>query len=311
MTRVLCVGECMLELAHTDQRTLQLGFAGDTYNAAVYLRRVAAELGVDVEVGYLSGLGDDGYSAAMRATWEDHGIRDCSVTVPGRTPGLYAIQTASDGERTFTYWRDQSAARAVFADADFANALEGDLIHLSGITLQLTTPKSRATLFDRLRDLRAAGTTISFDTNYRAAGWASAADAAAAMADACAVADIVLASLDDERQLHAPATPEATLGRLVELGAPEVILRAGEHGAFVAARSDIRWIPPAPVTDVIDTTAAGDASAGAYLAARLADHDPVSAATVANVVAAIVIQHRGAVIAHDVPLSTTHEGATP
>ena len=49
MTRVLCVGECMIELTHIDPVTLRLGFAGDTYNAAVYLRRVATQLGHDAE----------------------------------------------------------------------------------------------------------------------------------------------------------------------------------------------------------------------------------------------------------------------
>src|SRR5919197_4922036 len=69
MKRVLCVGECMLELTHTGERTLRLDFAGDTYNTAVYLRRVATELGVEAEVGYLTGLGVDPYSRAMRDAW--------------------------------------------------------------------------------------------------------------------------------------------------------------------------------------------------------------------------------------------------
>src|SRR5438105_12436116 len=33
--RALCAGECMVELTHTDARTLRPGFAGDTYNTAV------------------------------------------------------------------------------------------------------------------------------------------------------------------------------------------------------------------------------------------------------------------------------------
>jgi len=67
--RALCVGECMVELTHVDDRTLRLDFAGDTYNAAVYLARTATELGVDVETAYLTGLGDDEYSDALRDAW--------------------------------------------------------------------------------------------------------------------------------------------------------------------------------------------------------------------------------------------------
>jgi 2-dehydro-3-deoxygluconokinase len=294
--RILCAGECMLELTHTGERTLALGFAGDTYNAAVYLRRVATALGADAEVGYLTGLGEDAYSAAMRAAWAENGVRDRSVTVEGRIPGLYAIRTAGDGEREFTYWREASAARAFFAGPGFPAALEGELVHLSGITLQLTTPASRAALLDRLRELRAGGTTVSFDTNYRPAGWPDASDAAAAMAAVCETADIVLASDDDERLMHGEETAEDALARLRGHGAAEVVLRAGEAGAHVAAGGAVRHVPAAPVAEVVDTTAAGDAWAGAYLAARLAGRAPVEAAEVANAVAAVVVQHRGAVI---------------
>src|SRR5205807_475792 len=131
MKRALCVGECMVELSHIDARTLRLGFAGDTYNTAVYLRRVGAELGLELDVGYLTGIGDDDYSAAMREAWRQDGISDHSVELPGRTPGLYAIRVTPSGERHFTYWRLQSAASQLFMTGDWCRALQGDLVHLS------------------------------------------------------------------------------------------------------------------------------------------------------------------------------------
>src|SRR5439155_16638457 len=143
MKRALCVGECMVELSHIDARTLRLDFAGDTYNTAVYLRRVAAELDLELEVGYLTGVSDDDYSAAMRQAWRVEGISDRSLVLPGRAPGLYAIRTAANGERRFTYWRHRSAASEVLAGSDWCRGLDGDLVHLSGITLQLTSPRSR------------------------------------------------------------------------------------------------------------------------------------------------------------------------
>jgi 2-dehydro-3-deoxygluconokinase len=54
---------------------------------------------------------------------------------------------------------------------------------------------------------------------------------------------------------------------------------------------------------VIDTTAAGDAAAGAYLAARLASASPREAAQLANSVAAVVITHKGAVVPREVTLA--------
>jgi 2-dehydro-3-deoxygluconokinase len=50
------------------------------------------------------------------------------------------------------------------------------------------------------------------------------------------------------------------------------------------------------VAQVVDTTAAGDSFAGAYLAARLTGATPAAAALAGNQLAAVVIQHRGALI---------------
>lgn len=93
VTRVPAVGECMLELRHTTSTDVVLGFAGDTYNTAVYMARTAQALGVEMEVGYLCGLGDDIHSDLMRQSWCQEGIVDRSVTVPGKTPGLYFVRT--------------------------------------------------------------------------------------------------------------------------------------------------------------------------------------------------------------------------
>lgn len=302
MKQVLCVGECMVELRHRDARSLELGYAGDTYNAAVYLRRVADALGLEVDVGYATGLGRDPYSAAMRATWREQGIIDRSVTIPDRVPGLYAIRTGSDGERSFTYWRGESAARAALADDGFWDGLHGDVIHLSGITLQLVPPAGREVLRDRLGRLRAAGSLVSFDTNYRPAGWPSAAEAAEAFARLGAEADIVFSGRDDESALHGEETPAQAIGRLAAGGAAEVVLRAGADGAYVGAGGGVEHIPAEPAPRVVDTTAAGDAAAGAYLAGRLAGRAPREAARLANAVAAVVVGHPGAVVAPDVVL---------
>ena len=301
-TRVLCVGECMVELTHVDDQTLRLGFAGDTYNTAVYLARVAGELGLDVEVGYLTGLGADDYSRAMREAWGAEGVRDRSLTVPDRIPGLYAVRTAADGERSFTYWRNESAARALFADTAWCAQLGGDLIHLSGITLQLASPPAREALVARLRELRAGGTRVSFDTNYRASGWTSAHEAAAAMAQICAIADMVLASREDEEQLHGSRSPQESIHGLETLGVREAVLRDGAHGAYVGGGDSVEHVPATRVDRVLDTTAAGDAFAGGYLAARLAQASAASAAALGNAVAAVVIQQPGAIAPPEIRL---------
>ena len=55
-------------------------------------------------------------------------------------------------------------------------------------------------------------------------------------------------------------------------------------------------VPAAKVLKVIDTTAAGDAFNAAYIAGRRGGLQPLAAAEVANRIAAIVIQHSGAIL---------------
>jgi 2-dehydro-3-deoxygluconokinase len=55
-------------------------------------------------------------------------------------------------------------------------------------------------------------------------------------------------------------------------------------------------VPAIKVDSVIDTTGAGDAFNAGFLAARRAGQHSTQAAHAANRVAAIVIQHRGAIV---------------
>lgn len=292
----LAVGECMLELRHRSDRVLELGFAGDTYNTAVYLRRMAQDLGEAVQVGYLTGLGADAYSEKMRAAWAHEGIEDRSVTVPGRQPGVYAVATDGAGERTFSYWRSASAASALFAGTEWVEQLSGDLVHFSGISLQLMSSAAREAFLARLAALRRAGTWVSFDTNFRPAGWPDPGVAREVFAAAAAHADIVLATFDDELLLAADGDPVRTVERYRSHGAREVVVKLGADGALAADATGCRHVSAVPVASVADTTAAGDSFGGAYLAGRLAGLAQADAAELGAELAAEVVQSPGAIL---------------
>lgn len=303
MIRALCVGECMIEMRYLDASTARISYAGDTYNTAVYLRRTADALGLDVEVGYLTGLGSDEDSAAMRSAWAVEGVSDRSILLEDRLPGLYTVRTDEHGERRFSYWRDSSAARRLFRGADWVSHVDGDLVHVSGITLQLASAAGRGALRERLTTLRSGGVLVSLDTNFRASGWSSPTDAAQAMDAITGVADIVFATLEDEVAMHRCQSADEAAARLADLGVPEVVVKSGADGALVITDGQATHVPATPVDRAVDTTAAGDAFAGGYLAARLREEPPVSAARIGADVAAAVVSHPGAIIPAAVPLT--------
>lgn len=289
---VAAVGECMLELSARDGGDWRMGFAGDTFNTLWALRALLPE---SFATDYVTAFGDDPFSRDQIAFFRDHGIGIArSPVIPGARPGLYAI-TLHGAERSFTYWRADAAARRLADDpAALRSSLDGRrLVYFSGISLAILEPKARDTLLDALRAVRAAGTTVAFDPNYRPRLWPSPDAARAAIGAALAVADIALPTFPDEQALFGDASPQATAGRLASAGVGEVVVKDGEAPALVVASGAATSVPAVKV-EAVDTTGAGDSFNGAYLAARLSGDDPVAAARRAHRVAASVVQVRGA-----------------
>src|SRR5258708_15260246 len=106
MTKVACIGECMVELKQAGHGLFSRGYGGDTLNTAVYLARLGA--GVD----YITALGDDPLSDEMIAGWTAEGVGTGQVLrLRGKLPGLYMIETDASGERRVLPSRERAAAR--------------------------------------------------------------------------------------------------------------------------------------------------------------------------------------------------------
>lgn len=152
--RFLSIGECMVELSQAGDGLLRKGFAYDTFNTAWYAR---ACLAADWSVDYFTALGDDAMSDEMLAFIDTSGIGTSLIRrIRGRTPGLYMINL-KDGERSFSYWRDSSAARSLAADPDrLREAVESAaVIYFSGITLAILPHEDAETLLAEVRRAKA------------------------------------------------------------------------------------------------------------------------------------------------------------
>jgi 2-dehydro-3-deoxygluconokinase len=299
MTRVASIGECMIELRHRGESELELAYGGDTLNFCVYLARLTQRQ--NVEVDYVTALGDDPYSDAMLATWRAEGIGcDLVARLPGRLPGLYTIRTDPGGERSFTYWRSASAARDLLRGehgARIAEHLVGyDLLYLSGITLSILDAEQRERLMALADRLRARGGRVAFDSNFRPAGWPDRQGARAAFDQMLRRVDIALPTLDDDQALFGVPDAAACAQRLHALGVPEVVVKLGAGGCRCSSHGQTAEVAAQAVARVIDSTAAGDSFNAGYLAARLAGLGPEQAALRGHRIAARVIAHPGAVI---------------
>jgi 2-dehydro-3-deoxygluconokinase len=295
-SRVICVGEVMVELARGADNRYGLSFGGDTFNTAVYLARAG------IPAAYASAMGDDPYSGALLSLAAAEGVEsELIVRVPGRMPGLYVIETDDKGERKFYYWRETSPARDLFELPEWPavaeSLLTARMIYFSGVTLSLYSNTGLGRFLAALELARKQGVVVAFDGNFRPRGWmGDLARTRTVFGEALKRVDIALPTFEDEATLWGDTNPEATVERLQAFGIGEIVVKNGSTAALVADKSGREQVPVPQVVEPVDTTAAGDSFNAAYLAARLNGQSPVMSASLAHGLAAQVIQHRGAIM---------------
>ncbi len=299
MRQFAAIGEAMIELCHQQDRTLGMSFAGDSLNTSVYLARLFQA--AQVQINYITLLGTDPYSAMMLADWQREGIHTEHIhQLTHKLPGLYLIRTDETGERSFYFYRSQSAARELFS-AEHAAKIEAtllrmDYLYLSNITLAILEKEKYQRLLALLKQAKAKGAMIIFDTNYRPSLWPNVSAAQQATQEIMSLVDISLVTFDDEKKLFADNSPEQTAQRLHQFGAKEVVVKCGPEPCLVSFEGERQWVPGQVVEKVIDTTSAGDAFNAGYLAARWQNYSPIEAARYGHLLASRVIQYPGAII---------------
>lgn len=289
-TEILAFGEPMVEFNHTgagNDRTYLQGFGGDTSNFAIAAARQGAS------AGCLTALGDDHYGGMFRQLWAEEGV-DASLarTDTGAPTAVYFVDHDDAGHH-FTFFRTGSAAsRYHTADLPLAAIADAKVLHLSGISLAISTGACDAG-FAAMAHARANGVHVSFDTNLRLKLWPMD-RARAVITEAMRFCDICLPSHDDIIALGGPADPDAVIDYILGLGPKIVALKLGAKGSIVADRSRRVAVPPHRCSPV-DATGAGDCFGGAFIARMVAGDDMVDAARYAGVAAALKTEGYGAV----------------
>ncbi len=292
---IACIGECMIELAGQPFHQITQSYGGDTYNTAVYLRRMLPE---STQVYYITALGSDPLSKELKQAWSDSGLKtDYVHTVENKVPGLYQISVDSTGERSFTYWRNDSAAKYVFDDRSVSDLVtmlsQFDWVYLSGISLAILTDQGRSKLLDALQQYRQKGGKIVFDSNYRPVLWKDKTQSQSAYKSTIELADIALLTLDDEEQHFGQSSAQ---GLFDFWDCPEIVVKRGAESCLIQNQQGIAEVGAERVERVVDTTAAGDSFGAGYIAGRISDWQPDESAHLGHQLAAKVIQYPGAII---------------
>lgn len=289
--KIFAFGEAMMEFHSRGGSGLSYG--GDTINTAIHLARRGRE------VAYVTAVGCDPISDALVAAWQAEGLDTSHVhRHPERSPGIYAIHLDDAGERSFLYWRERSAAREMFSLSGMGKSLEqargSELVYFSLITLAVIGEVGRETLLDLANYRKSNGLAVAYDSNYRASLWETRDLALAASMAAVRTTTIGLPTNSDELELVAQRQdlPEIA-ARWLRAGCSEVVIKAGANGCLYAS-PDQSFAQAATLTEVVDSTGAGDAFNAGYLDARIRGADAEMAIASGQALARETLRHLGA-----------------
>lgn len=298
MKSLLGIGECMLELSSVQNNLWQQNFAGDVFNTLWYAKALSTN---DKSINFFTAIGDDHSSNEMLSFINNSGVSCSDIPrIKHGVPGLYRIHLEG-AERSFSYWRDTSAARQFMKEPEllWTQVANADIVYLTGITMAILSDSDTEILLDGLRSALKPGAIIAFDPNIRVRLWANKDRTKDIISRTAAISDLVLPSFEDEQITFGDKTPVATAQRYQSLGVKQVIVKNAESEILFVEGDKRETFSVTKIDIVIDTTAAGDSFNGAYLAEYMDSGDVSKAISLAQKCAATVIRERGALIPFD------------
>ncbi|MFE4049737.1 carbohydrate kinase family protein [Streptomyces sp. YIM B13518] len=239
------------------------------------------------EVRLLGRVGEDA------AAWHERELAACGVrpllVVDGQAPTGTVICLVDGGaaaERTFL---TDSGASLRLGPGDWSDALLDGVarLHLSGYLL--FTEPSRALVAVASRAARARGVPVSLDPASTGFLVRLGADRFLSLVEDV---DVLLPSRD-EACLLTGASDAADAAARLSLRVPLVVAKQGAEGALLARSGEVYARVPAVPAAPRDTTGAGDAFTGAFLAALLAGAGPEQATREGCRAGAQAVEHIG------------------
>ncbi|MEJ8855358.1 sugar kinase [Variovorax robiniae] len=269
---VALFGEAMLLLVADKPGPIEnaTGFhkrtAGAETNVAIGLSRLG------LKVGWASRLGTDSMGRSLIASMKSEGI-DCSHVIcdaSQRTGFQFKGRVTDGSDPPVEYHRKGSAASQMGpADVDEDWLRSARHLHATGVFPAISETSLQAAI-KSMDVMRAAGRTISFDTNLRPTLWASTEVMRHWINYLAARADWVLPGIEEGLLLTGESTPEGIARFYRQRGAKLVVVKLGKDGAYYDDETaGTGHVDGFPVKEVIDTVGAGDGFAAGVVSALL------------------------------------------
>jgi 2-dehydro-3-deoxygluconokinase len=272
MPDLVAFGETMLRLSPPrgqrleQTQSLNTAIGGAESNVAV----AAARLGC--EAVWMSKLPASPLGRRITGELQSHGVQPAVAWDEGDSArlGTYYLEHGHTPRETeVIYDRHDASVTTVVPSELPTAALEGaELFYTSGITPALS-PTLEETTKALLTVAQQAGTTTTFDLNYRSKLWSPNSAGSSYESLFPHIDVLVAAERDVETCLNREGDAvEVANGLHYDFGFETVVLTRGEHGS-VAIHDDNVFEQDVYATDTFDPVGSGDAFVGGYLAHRI------------------------------------------
>lgn len=241
-----------------------------------------AKLGVPTAV--VGRVGADLFGTFLIDVLREHRVEAHVRREDNAVTSTTVVAVASSGERSFLHLPGANA-RLMPVDVPDALLARSRIIHLGGyFVLPAMDGPPAATLLQRAKT---AGCRTSLDMAWDVQGrWMS------ILAPCLPHLDLLFGNRDELARVTSTDDPAGMAALLRELGVGIVAVKLGKEGAYIDGGSWRGRVPAFSVT-VVDTTGAGDAFCGGFLAGYLAGWDLERTTRFANAVGAMCVSAVG------------------
>jgi sugar/nucleoside kinase (ribokinase family) len=260
MTKVLCIGDIMLDVTAVTGRELEQGVETRAHistqggGAAANVASWLAHTGTPTYL--VTRVGDDAAGRTLLDELDRYGVEHSTTLIEGLSTGVVIVIVDALGERTMF---PDSGANAGLGLADLPDLGEFTTLYLSGYPL--INPISRPGVLQIIEKTKSIGLPIVFDPAtvgvLREVGIPTVREWLKNM-------DVLILNEEEGHFLSGIANPIDAAAALLEL-VPTVIIKRGGTGALAQSRDCSLVQVQAVATDVVNTTGAGDAFAAGFI----------------------------------------------
>jgi fructokinase len=258
---IICIGEMVIDFLPGEDSGVYIRKAGGApANVAIAAARN------NLDAGFCGCVGDDDFGRFLFNTLSDNGVAIlCPDMVKEAVTTMAFVTLSPSGDRSFTFARKPGADMFLTrAHIDQAKVVEAKIIHAGSCSLS-KNPAADATIY-AMEQGKKAGRLVSFDVNYRNLLWED--DRKAAMAAVQKVLPLVDFLKFSQEESDMIGGEENITATAKENDISVVVETLGAEGARCYWKEMIITIPGMKAR-CVDTTGAGDAFWGAFIARLL------------------------------------------